>query len=97
MAGLDHFRISDEPDLAVRLAGAGPNFRSSEMRFVSTGHESPLSSYGWRQAKKNEKHLDMLSSVVVNYNSISKFVLADRRQRMAREQTRDELLEENEI
>jgi hypothetical protein len=48
--------------------------------------------------EKMKKQLDMLSSVIVNYNSILGFVLADRRQRItvAREQTRNELLEENE-
>jgi hypothetical protein len=69
------------------------------MRFVSTGHEGPLSSYGWRRAKKMKNLLDIVSSVVVNYISIVEFVLADRRQRIivAETKLRNELLEENEI
>jgi len=49
--------------------------------------------------KKNKKQLDMLNSVIVNYNSVApRFIGADRRQRITldREQRRNELLEENE-
>jgi hypothetical protein len=68
------------------------------MRFASTGHESLCPHTDGGRQRKMKKQLDMLSSVIVNYNSTLKFVLADRRQRIteAREQTRNELLEENE-
>jgi hypothetical protein len=69
------------------------------MRFAPMGHERRLSSCGWRRAKKPRKELDMLTSVIVNYNSVIKVHLSGSAPAvaLAREQKRNELLEENEI
>ena len=71
MAELDQFRIRDEADFGRSPSTDSPNSRSSEIEVCYQWAIRALSIHtDGGKAKKDETLLDILHSVIVNYNSV---------------------------